>query len=58
MPHMLGDHGSWVIVDENYVMVSNHNEIISVIAPMTRVNAWMLKLWSAYERLDLHCDEV
>lgn len=39
MPHMLGDHGSWVIDDGNHVIVSNHNEIISIVAPMTRVNA-------------------
>ncbi len=25
---------------------------------MTRVNAWILKPWSAYERLDPHCGEV
>jgi hypothetical protein len=36
---MLGDHESWVISDGNHVMNSNHNEIISIVAPMTRVNA-------------------
>jgi hypothetical protein len=35
---MFGDHGSWVIDDVNHVMVSNHNEIISIITPVTRVN--------------------
>jgi hypothetical protein len=38
MPHMLGDHGLWVVDDGNHVMVSNHNEMISTIAPVTRAN--------------------
>jgi hypothetical protein len=43
MPHMLGDHGSWVTDDVHHVMVSNHNEIISIVAPLTKVNVCMLK---------------
>jgi hypothetical protein len=35
MPHMLKDHDSWA----TNVMVPNPNEMISIIAPMTKANA-------------------
>jgi hypothetical protein len=39
MSHMSRDHDSWA----TYVMVPNPNEMISIIAPMTRANVWLPK---------------
>ncbi len=36
MHHMSKDHESWVANDGNHVMVPNHNEMISIAAPVTR----------------------
>jgi hypothetical protein len=36
MQHMSRDHESWVANDGNHVMVPNPNEIISIVAPVTR----------------------
>jgi hypothetical protein len=41
MPHMLRDHESWTIDDENHVMVSNPSEMIFTIALMTKVSTWV-----------------
>jgi len=43
MPHMSKDYESWAIGNGNHVMVPNLNEIISTIAPMTRVSAQVLE---------------
>jgi hypothetical protein len=58
MPHMSKHHGLWVVDDGNCVMVSNPNEMISIIALVTRVNAYVLEPRNVDERLDLRCREV
>jgi hypothetical protein len=35
---MSKDHGLWAADDGNHVMVTNHSEMISTSAPMTRDN--------------------
>jgi len=41
MPRMSKDHESWVANDGNHVTISNPNEMISTIAQMIRVSAWV-----------------
>ncbi len=41
MSHMSRDLESWATNDGNHVMVPNPNEMISIIAPMTRANVWL-----------------
>ncbi len=43
MPHKSKDHGSWTSNDGDHVMVPNPSEMISIIAPMTRINAQVPK---------------
>jgi hypothetical protein len=43
MPHMSRDHESWATNDGNHVMVPNPNEMISIVALVTRINTWMPK---------------
>jgi hypothetical protein len=52
MSHMSKDHESWVIDDGNHVMVPNPDEMISTVAPMIRINAWVLEPQGANEKLD------
>jgi hypothetical protein len=43
MLHMSRDHESWATNDGNHVMVPNPNEMISIVALVTRVNMQVLK---------------
>jgi hypothetical protein len=38
MPHMSKDHESWAEDYGNHVMVLNPNEMISIVAPITKAN--------------------
>jgi hypothetical protein len=38
MPHMLKDHESWAIDDENHVKVPNLTEMISMVTLVIRTN--------------------
>jgi hypothetical protein len=40
---MSKDYESWVTDDENHVMVPNPSEMISIVTPVTRASAQMLK---------------
>jgi hypothetical protein len=55
---MSRDHESWVTNDGNHVIIPNPNEMISIIAPMIRVNTQVPKPRGANERLDLRHGEV
>jgi hypothetical protein len=39
-------------------MVPNPNEMISIVALVTRINTWMPKPWGVDEKLDFQCGEA
>jgi hypothetical protein len=55
---MLRDHESLATDDGNHVMVANPNVMISIVAPMTRVNIQVPEPRGVDERLDPQCGEV
>jgi hypothetical protein len=58
MPYMSRNHESWAIEDGNHVMVPNPNEMISIIALVTRTNVRVLEPRGANERLNPQCGEA